>query len=40
MEKSEYIRTQLEVFEFQNADVIATSAPPAPTPDAYEGGGY
>ena len=41
MEKSEYIRTEMKIFEFYKTDVIATSDDsPAPAPDAYEGGGY
>ena len=40
MEKLDYVRTEMEIIEFNLADVIATSAePPAPA-DPYEGGGY
>lgn len=39
MEKPDYVRTQMEVIEFENVDVIATSGAFA-SYDPYEGKGY
>ena len=42
MEKERYERTALEITEFDNEDVIATSGitPGTPDKDKYETGGY
>ena len=43
MEKPDYVRPQMEVIEFENVDVIATSNAPSGTfasYDPYEGSGY
>ena len=41
MEKTEYIKPEMEIYEFETEDVIATSSNIAPAPaDNYEGGGY
>lgn len=42
MNKTDYVRTEMKIYEFNEADVIAASDEfllPA-SPDAYEGAGY